>query len=519
MKNIRNGYLNSILEYLNLGESYEIFKKISNKNLYSKVYPLLKKQEEPKFFTEEHQSLFPFCLIGTIQTLLEGCITTIAYAFFIKPDLIISSLSKKDIEKVNELEFFHRNKSYKILKVAYKEIEKIVLMKIEGNIVNVDYCNIEEDFLGKNKYKLLEKIDYLDLDVYMLNIQKGTSSTNYFQKIETCVKNNLNERIHEFDFCFRENYLSGSPIFLKCHDRLFLYGIYVNPKPYEKSYCFRFFDCYYADLIKKNQIKDSLLIYFDYFSKDSIEVKQISNSKEISYLLSNYSFSNIENIKFQNIILKKLPEIVFPVKTNFNLKNIVLTDSMLDFNFFKELFNFLKGNSVNMDHITISGNCIKANLDSLVNDFLINLSTNSTNYFKFSNNDIEYQDFQLISPFLSKLTNIEYLDLSRNNIDDKSIQIMSLSLKNLTHLKTLILAYNNIDDTGSEVLSKNIEVHLLDLSNNCISLSGEKKVISNIPKFTKVIFSGKSMYGLREGKIIDISKSNKDKDKQCCYIY
>jgi hypothetical protein len=96
---------------------------------------------------------------------------------------------------------------------------------------------------------------------------------------------------------------------------------------------------------------------------------------------------------------------------------------------------------------------------------------------------------------------------------------MSLSFKSLAHLKTLILAHNNIDDIGSEVLSKNIEVPLLDLSNNSISLNGEQKVIGNLPKSTKVIFSGKSMYGLREGKIKEISKNIKDKDKACCYIY
>jgi len=519
MKNIRNGYLNSIIEYLNLSESYKIFKKISNKNLFSKVYPLLKKHEEPKFLPEEQNNLFPFCLIGTIQTLLEGSIITIAYAFLIQPNLIISYLTKNDIEKVNELEFVYRNKSYKIYKVAYKEIEKIVLMKIEGNIVNVDYCKIEEDFLGKNKYKLLDKLDYLDLDVYMINNQKEASSSNYFLKIETCVKNNLSERLHELDLFSRENYLSGSPIFVKYHDRLFLYGIYVNLYPHGKSYCFRFFDCYHAELIEKNKIKDSLLIYYDYFSKDSIEVKQISNSKEISYVFSNYSFSSIENIKLQNLILKNFAENVPPVKSNFNLKNFVLIDSILDFNFFRELFNLLKGNSGNLNNITISGNTIKANLINLVNDFLIDLPTNNVNYFKFSNNNFESQDFYLISTFLGKLTNIEYLDLSRNNIDDKSIQIMSLSFKSLAHLKTLILAHNNIDDIGSEVLSKNIEVPLLDLSNNSISLNGEQKVIGNLPKSTKVIFSGKSMYGLREGKIKEISKNMKDKDKACCYIY
>ena len=117
------------------------------------------------------------------------------------------------------------------------------------------------------------------------------------------------------------------------------------------------------------------------------------------------------------------------------------------------------------------------------------------------------------------MKNLEYLNLSDNNICDASLDSLSMALKTLNKVKTLILAGNDIDDKGLSTLTKDLQIDNLDLSNNQISIEGEKTVVRNQSKRTKIIFSGKSMYGSnQENQLIKTTDKKKPKNRKICCI-
>ena len=520
MKNIKRSKINMIIDYIGLAESYDIFLKLTNIRLYKIMISAIEKFETPIFYDKEiEKKEYPFNIIGRIaifnSTQKSQILST---AFLIDSKTVVSYLSKEVLQKSVSLFFLYNNLKIKIHKIVNHcdNIDKTVLLELESKIEGIDFKYIKEEFFGKGRYEIIKGIQYITLNIYSILNNKNDLLFHFL----TMANNNIHERMIEL-YCsgiFNEE-LCGSPIFLRStSENDILIGILIISSESKQLYCLRLFDCYFAKLVKPT-ISCPLTIYQIYFSIVDITTLDNFNTQQLSYFLANFSLLKIQDISIKLFKMSCLSKIlILPNNCYFNLMRLVIFNCNMNLQGFKEILIKLSNYLTELKILIIMENILEIESDQVFSS-LLNIKLKQLEEFNFSNNGIKLENLEGLSKLISQMNNLAYLNLSKNHISDQSLYPLSNAIKSLFKLKTLILEGNTIDDKGSNILSKDLNVLRLDLTNNHMSIEGEKILVQNLSKSTNIILSGKSMYGNKEEKKLFITEKKSKNNKVCCLIY
>ena len=190
-----------------------------------------------------------------------------------------------------------------------------------------------------------------------------------------------------------------------------------------------------------------------------------------------------------------------------NIKNLGLCFTKITENEFKEFSQYFKGNQ-KLKELDLSGhNC---NIPTILKSTLFSSENNLTS-LNLSNNNLNENDFQIISDLLLKFPKIQKLNISNNIINQKGCNFLGSALNKSTsledinlsscgitgetivllinksgskNLKNVILDNNNIEDFGlimiSQFIKNSINLNSISLKNVSGSDIGFNPIISTI---------------------------------------
>ena len=218
--------------------------------------------------------------------------------------------------------------------------------------------------------------------------------------------------------------------------------------------------------------------------------EQNENNIEILNSIVQLVFTFLKNIKefsYTNITLlnKYLPDIVLSIK-NSKLQKLTLNGCFTS----KEdlaMFNSYFSGENDLTEIDFSNHDF--NIPSLLGNSLLNYQiSKKLTSINFSNCNLNDEDFEIISKYVSENNLIKYCNLSNNKVSQKSCFKLGTMVEKTTSLEKLLL--NNCDLNGETSLllfnSKGSSgLKYLDISNNTlgdIGLMGICPFIKNSPK-------------------------------------